>query len=327
MPRRRKTANLEPPPADIATTVAEESAADEQNNGRSSLAPPPAESELLGTDSTEMSYHPVSKLFPLLEGTEYQNLRKDIEEHGQLVPIVTCQGQILDGRNRYRACRELQITPKCEEWNGTGSLVAFVLSLNFRRRHLTASQRSMIAARAKPLLAVEALKRKLAGRAPDLPRNSEGGSTGEAAELVARQMRVSKDSVYGAQKVLRDGDPQLQDAVDADEVSLSAAADLTQLPLQEQAEAVAGGKPAMKAKVKQIRQQRKDKAKKDRRRGKTVSDTSPATTLETGDGVASDSLVITLTSDDQAIAVRLVEGLGRERAGQVCKALSAILAE
>ena len=37
---------------------------------------------------------------------------------------------------RYQACRELGIEPKFQEWDGQGSLVAFVISLNQHRRHL-----------------------------------------------------------------------------------------------------------------------------------------------------------------------------------------------
>ena len=325
MPRQPKRANQEPPPADTLNGSPEEAVPDEQGNGISSLPSPPTEPETQGQDGAEMPFHPAAELFPLLEGKKYQDLRKDIKEHGQLVPIVTCQGQILDGRNRYRACRELGRVPKYEEWSGTGSPIAYVMSLNFQRRHLTASQRAMIAARAKPLLEEEARQRQLAGRAPDLPRNSEEGLTGESAEIAGRQMQVSKDSVYDGLKVLRDGAPQLQDAVDAGDASVSAGADLTQLPLQEQAETVAGGKAAVKQKVKQVRQQKKDKTKKDRRRGKTVSDTSPATTPEIGDGVASDIFEISLTCDDQAIAVHLIWGLGVERAARLRDALTAAL--
>src|SRR5262249_29148462 len=97
----------------------------------------------------EMPFHPVADLFPPMPDTEYEEFKNDIQANGQLVDGWTYQGKIIDGRNRYRACRELGVQPRFQEWDGRGSLVAFVISLNDRRRHLTPTQRAMLAAKAK----------------------------------------------------------------------------------------------------------------------------------------------------------------------------------
>lgn len=39
----------------------------------------------------------------------FEELKKDIETKGQLVPILLRDGKILDGRHRYRACTELKL--------------------------------------------------------------------------------------------------------------------------------------------------------------------------------------------------------------------------
>jgi ParB-like chromosome segregation protein Spo0J len=60
---------------------------------------------------TDLPFHEVADLFPLLEGADFQALKADIQAHGVREPVWTYQGRIIDGRNRYRACRELGIDP------------------------------------------------------------------------------------------------------------------------------------------------------------------------------------------------------------------------
>jgi len=53
------------------------------------------------------SFHPLAEVFPLLEGHEFQALIDDIAAHGVREAVWLYDGQILDGRNRYRACEQL----------------------------------------------------------------------------------------------------------------------------------------------------------------------------------------------------------------------------
>lgn len=88
--------------------------------------------------------HQFADIFPMIEGEQLNQLKEDIKEHGCLEPIVLFEGKILDGRNRYKACYELGIKPKEEQYTGTKPL-EYVISLNLKRRHLNESQRAMIA--------------------------------------------------------------------------------------------------------------------------------------------------------------------------------------
>jgi ParB-like chromosome segregation protein Spo0J len=111
--------------------------------------------------------HPVASMFPLMDGEDYEDLRKSIEKYGQLEPIVLDSDNVLlDGRNRMRVLLELGRQPFLHLHTGKMSVEQYILARNLFRRHLTDDQRMMITT--KVMLAKEAE----AARA----RKKEGGS-------------------------------------------------------------------------------------------------------------------------------------------------------
>jgi hypothetical protein len=94
-----------------------------------------------------ISEHEAAALLPAMSETEFSALVEDIRENGLREPIVLYEGKILDGRHRMRACEQLGLAPLTKEWDGKGAPEAFVASMNLHRRHLTISQRAMIAAK------------------------------------------------------------------------------------------------------------------------------------------------------------------------------------
>lgn len=167
-----------------------------------------------------MKFHPYSEVFPLLEGKDFDELVADIKAHGLREKIVLYQGKVLDGRNRFLACQKAKVRPLKREFKGSDAdALAFVVSANVARRHLTENQRAMAAARIATL-------RK--GGDPNASR--EALTQGEAAE----QMDVSRSSVQRARKVVEQGSKALQHAVDSGEVPLTRAASVVDLPKAEQ---------------------------------------------------------------------------------------------
>lgn len=83
-----------------------------------------------------------------MSGNEFESLKSDIAANGLNLPIVVHGGMILDGGNRYRACLDLGIEPLTTPFDGS-SVVAFVLSANLHRRHLSSGQQAAIVASAQ----------------------------------------------------------------------------------------------------------------------------------------------------------------------------------
>ena len=132
-------------------------------------------------------------------------------------------GKIIDGRNRYLACKQLGIEPKTVKVTPENP-VSYVVSKNLHRRHLNASQCAMAAARAIGFYEKAAKKRMLRGKKADPVENLPQGSAGKARDQAGRDFQVSGKSVDMARKVLDKGTPQLVKAVAACRVAVGAAA-------------------------------------------------------------------------------------------------------
>jgi hypothetical protein len=139
---------------------------------------------------------------------------------------VLFEGAILDGRNRYRACVAAAIDARFEIYDGPDPL-AYVVSLNLKRRHLDESQRGMVAA-------------KIATLSDGVRSDRQGAQIcAPTQEAAGSMLNISRRTVQYAREVLNEGIPELVAKVDRGEVSVTAAADLAGLPQTEQREIVA----------------------------------------------------------------------------------------
>jgi ParB-like chromosome segregation protein Spo0J len=193
-----------------------------------------------------LEFHPLANIFPLLEGQDFAELVADIKAHGLHEPIVVYEDKVLDGRNRLRACTAVGIEPTFTAYTGDDP-VAYVVSLNLRRRHLDESQRAMVAAKLATL--------KLGDN-----QHSEGPSI----EGASRLLNVGHASVERAKMVQRAGAAELVHAVEQGTVSVSAAADVAMLPQQDQREIVARGEREILRAAQEIRARKAEMRRSER---------------------------------------------------------------
>lgn len=103
--------------------------------------------------------HPYADQFPMLPQAELEELAQSIRDSGLRQPIVvTVDGLILDGRNRFQACRMAGVEPETVVYEGA-DLAEYVLDANITRRNMTTGQRAMATA-----LVLEADGRRANGR-------------------------------------------------------------------------------------------------------------------------------------------------------------------
>ena len=140
---------------------------------------------------SRLPIHPYAQLFPQMISPEFDQLCGDILRNGLQEEIVLHEGQVLEGRHRYLACLAKHVTPRFRPYAGEcGSPLAFVVSKNLHRRHLTESQRALVAARLKPPFEEVARQRQVAALQrrteppvpPSLEERGERQEKGESAE-------------------------------------------------------------------------------------------------------------------------------------------------
>jgi N6-adenosine-specific RNA methylase IME4 len=93
-------------------------------------------------------FHRVAGLFPMHSPADFDVLRRSIEAHGwdRTHPITLCEGKILDGRNRYKACCELGVEPTFVDF--VGNPFEKLWLENGARRDLEPGQKAAIRAKA-----------------------------------------------------------------------------------------------------------------------------------------------------------------------------------
>lgn len=198
--------------------------------------------EILIANPSALTIHPAAALFSMLEGNQLNDFVEDVRVNGLLTPIVVLDGQILDGRNRLKACELAGIPPRFDEYDLDGSIVDWIFSVNLHRRHLTTSQRALLVARQLELRALETRQR--IGMESQLPSEEPG----RARSRAAKQADVGDGTLRNARAVLDRGVPELVERVATGDVSLDAAARVASLPVETQREIVREGKEAQKSK-------------------------------------------------------------------------------
>jgi ParB-like chromosome segregation protein Spo0J len=170
----------------------------------------------------DLALHKFCEIIPACTEGEFKELKEDIKLNGLRLPIKIFDSKILDGRSRYRACVELEKEEHPVEFKkelffssakevSDADALAYVISMNIKRRHLSASQRALIAARL--------VTSKLGGdRSVKLP-------TEITQDQVARLAGVATKTVTDAKLVLDKGSPEVVKKVVDGESAVSKAAD------------------------------------------------------------------------------------------------------
>jgi len=170
----------------------------------------------------QLEDHPAAKSIRMMSESEYEALRNDIAEHGLIEPIVLYEGKILDGRNRYKVCIELDIEPHFVDYKD-GKPLQYVRSLNVKRRHLSSYELVLEALKDEPKIKAKA-KEKEHNRKTTLPKSAKSILPAiDAREELASLAHVSHDTVEKVKFIEKHATPQVKEKLCTGHLSINAA--------------------------------------------------------------------------------------------------------
>jgi hypothetical protein len=178
-----------------------------------------------------MKHHPIADVWPMMDEAKIAELADDIRNNGQLVPVWLYEGKILDGRNRWAACKIAGVTPKTQDYTGDEP-TAFAVALNDRRRHMNKGSLAAVAAELEPFFAADAKRRQrdsggdkksdmaksVQEKIPE-PIDRKEKPTPQAREEAAKSVGVNDRSVSDATKVKTEA-PEVFERLKAGKITL-----------------------------------------------------------------------------------------------------------
>ena len=199
----------------------------------------------------ELGIHSLAELFPPLPEAELDKLAESIKKEHQQQPVVLWDGKVIDGRCRYLACRKagVPVLVTDRKFGNEAEAAAYVVSANLMRRHLSTSQRAVLARQLQDL--ISKVRKAGTGAVADLPPQ------GKARDAAAAQLKVSPRLVQAAKTVQEKGSEGLKQAVDMGIAKVSTAAVIASLPKKYQDDIVDLGPEAIKDEAARLREEAK----------------------------------------------------------------------
>jgi len=196
-----------------------------------------------------------------LTDIEYAALERSLQAEGCRDALVLWRDTLIDGHNRYEICTKHNIPFRTVHNNNFASLedvMLWMIDNHLARRSVSDFQRGVLALRKKEIVA-----QRMAERPPEPEvEGDQNAPTDDTTppwntrEDIARAARVSSNTISQIERIQKAATPQLREAVRTGAISINAAANVAQLPEEQQIAAVAGGRKELQQAARQVREQK-----------------------------------------------------------------------
>ena len=165
-------------------------------------------------------------LIPPLTSEEFNQLKRNILEEGIRDPLVTWNGILVDGHNRYRIAQEYDIdfVTVEKEFADMNAVKEWMINNQFGRRNLNNYQRSVLALQLEDVFKAKAKENQKGGQGGVLlPLKSAEAKSIETRQEIAKIANVGHDTISKVKKIQATASPEIKEKVSTGEISINEA--------------------------------------------------------------------------------------------------------
>ena len=167
------------------------------------------------------------RLIPDPDAEEQRWLEESIKKEGCTDPLITWNGMIIDGHNRFKICTRLGIPFSYSEKDDLpdrDAVKAWIIERQLARRNLTKYQKSKLALAYEPILKEQAKEKQIQAGREKLPqKSSEAPKDRETRNKVAEIAGVSHDTIAKVKKIEDAADDDLKEQLEEGKISINKA--------------------------------------------------------------------------------------------------------
>ena len=165
----------------------------------------------------------LESLIPPLSNEEFKQLERNILEEGIREPLITWNGILIDGHNRYRIAQEHDMNYETleKEFENINRVKEWMINNQFGRRNLSNYQRSVLALQLEDVFREKAKeKQKESGGA--VPQISAKPPV-ETRQEIAKVANVSHDTIAKVKKIEANATPEVKEKLNTGTMSINEA--------------------------------------------------------------------------------------------------------
>ena len=167
------------------------------------------------------------RLIPDPDAEEQRWLEESIKKEGCTDPLITWNGTVIDGHNRFKICTRLGIPFSYSEKDDLpdrDAVKAWIIERQLARRNLTKYQKSKLAIVYEPILKEQAKEKQIQAGREKLPqKSSEAPKDRETRNKVAEIAGVSHDTIAKVKKIEDAADDDLKEQLEEGKISINKA--------------------------------------------------------------------------------------------------------
>jgi site-specific DNA-methyltransferase (adenine-specific) len=167
----------------------------------------------------------LESLIPPLSNEEFKQLERNILEEGIREPLITWNGILIDGHNRYRIAKEHDMNYETleKEFENINRVKEWMIHNQFGRRNLSNYQRSVLALQLEDVFKEKAKEKELERKTTFLKSEKSNLETINSIKEISKIANVGHDTIAKVKKIEANATPEVKAKLNTGTMSINEA--------------------------------------------------------------------------------------------------------